>query len=102
MAIDEGSETTILNKRDRCRRFDVQVLDDDSVLFQFRRERVWSLSGVIQQRKVLTTTERTLTQIGAQSFVINSGLTITGSQLIAILNKVSDILRAEDIAAGLP
>jgi hypothetical protein len=100
MAIAEGNESLTLVKSDRTWRIELFMDDADVVQLRFRRERLFTLNGVIQHRTPLTDVVRTQAQVAAKAYTAG-GVTRTGNQILALISQMSDDERAIDVANGV-
>lgn len=100
MAIAEGTESLALTKSDRLLRVDLFIDDNDVVQLRFRRERLFTLNGVIQHREALSDVVRTQPQIASKSYTAG-GVTRTGIQILALINQMGDDERTIDVANGV-
>jgi len=96
MAIDIGTDNVVLDKKDRSWRIEIFIADDDTVKLVFHREMAYFLNGVLQHRRQLGQVDRTQSQIATKSYTAG-GVTRTGNQILALINKMSDVERQYDI-----
>jgi hypothetical protein len=100
MAIDLGTETVTMNKKDKSTQA-MMILDvNDVANLRFFRELLYTSGGVVKMREPLPEVQRTQTQIASKSYTAG-GLTATGQQILALLNKMSDDERQIDIDAQM-
>ncbi len=104
MAIDLGNVTATANKVDRIWRIEFFVDDSDVIQIVMHREirAKDTATGALISRdqSAIRNTTRTSSQIAGKSYTAG-GVTVTGQQLLQLLNKMSDIERQVDIDAGI-
>jgi hypothetical protein len=101
VAISLGDDNITATKSDRAWRIEVFIDDADVVRLVFHREQIWKVGGEVRHRKTVTPVKRTQAQIAA-TFYTAGGVTRTGNQILALLNKMSDDERQADIDSPPP
>jgi hypothetical protein len=96
MAIQLGDETLTLVKTDRTRRIEIFIDDNDVVQLVFYRERLFKVNGEIKYREHLPNVHRSQAGVAAKSYTAG-GVTRTGNQILALVNKMADDERQYDM-----
>jgi hypothetical protein len=102
MAIDQGTEQATINRKDRTWRVELFIADDDTNQLRFHRE-VRATNTTTGQhtsdKTVIPVVVREQSQIATKSYTAG-GVTATGQQILALVNKMSDTERQVDIDAA--
>ena len=106
MAIDQGTTTHTVTKKDRTWRIEFFVADDDTIQIRFHRELQAKdeMGKIVSDRAAIRTVERTQDQIKSKTYTLGAN-TLTGNQILGLLNKMSDDERQVDIdnpPTGIP
>jgi hypothetical protein len=100
MAIDQGTATVTTNKEDRCWRVEMFIDEDLSQQLVFHREirAKDSTTGEVLARDKTTIppVRRVTDNIKTKSYTA-AGVTATGQQILALVNKMADVERQVDI-----
>lgn len=99
MAIDQGSTTVTVQKKDRTWRIEFFVADDDTVQLRFHREiqaKDTSTGKITKDREAIPVVQRAQDQIKTKTYTVGAN-TLTGQQILQFVNKMSDDERQWDI-----
>lgn len=96
MSINLGQENTTFDRFDRVWRVEMTLDDNDVVKLIFHREIVYKLGNVVVHRKRVAMTEREQSQIANKDYTAG-GVTRTGNQILALVQKMADDERLVDI-----
>jgi len=100
MAIDQGTTTVTTKKEDRLWRAEFFIDDDLVQQLRFHREvrAKDATTGEVlgRDRTSIPPTQRTSDQIKTKSYTAG-GVTATGQQILALVNKMADTERQYDI-----
>src|SRR5262245_34690013 len=99
MAIDQGTDTVTVVKKDRMWRAEFFVADDDSVQVRFQREiqaKNQSTGAITKDRDTIPTVARSQNDIKTKTYTVGAN-TLTGQQILAFVNQMSDVERQWDI-----
>lgn len=101
MAIDQGTSQVTMSKKDRTWRVELFVADDDTNQLRFHREvRATdnSTGKHTSDKTSIPVVHREQSQIATKTYSAG-GVTATGQQILALINKMSDVERQVDIDA---
>jgi hypothetical protein len=104
MAIDQGTSQVTVSKKDRTWRVELFIADDDTNQLRFHREvrATDTTTGKhTSDRGTIPPVQREQSQIATKSYTAG-GVTATGQQILALVNKMSDTERQVDIDAAAP
>jgi hypothetical protein len=102
MAIDQGTEQATINKKDRTWRVELFIADDDTNQLRFHREvraTNTATNSFTSDKTSIPVVVREQSQIATKSYTAG-GVTATGQQILALVNKMSDTERQVDIDAA--
>src|SRR5262245_49413198 len=102
MAIDQGTEQATINKKDRTWRVELFIADDDTNQLRFHREvraTNTATNTYTSDKTAVPVVQREQSQIASKTYTA-AGITATGQQILALMNKMSDTERQVDIDAS--
>lgn len=96
MAIDLPDDTVTLKRKDRSWRVEFFIDDADGLQIVAHRERIGRVGGKIRERERAGEVRRDADAVLAKSYTAQ-GITATGQQIIALVNKMIDVERQYDL-----
>jgi hypothetical protein len=105
MAIDQGTSTVTTKKEDRCWRVEMFIDEDLTQQLVFHREvrakDATTNEILARDRSSIQPTRRVTDEVKTKSYTA-SGLTATGQQILALVNKMADVERQVDLDTPPP
>lgn len=101
MAIDLPDDSIVLKRKDRTWRIEFFIDDNDGLQIVGHREVVGRAAGKIRERERAGEVRRDADTVLAKSYTAK-GLTATGEQIIALVNKMIDVERQYDLDNPAP
>src|SRR4030095_1015508 len=100
MAIDLGTKTITTTHKDKSIQVEMYIDANDVAQLRFFRLGIYTADGLTEYQEPLPAVVRTQAQIATKSYTAG-GITATGQQILALVNKMSDIERQVDIDAAM-